>query len=82
MLLILSVLGCFNPRSREGSDIQGPARAAAGRSVSIHAPVKGATSRQQSGRDQTGVSIHAPVKGATMISARQIRLSTFQSTLP
>ena len=32
----------FNPRSREGSD-RGPRSYEAGRCISIHAPVKGAT---------------------------------------
>ena len=37
-------------------------------SVSIHAPVKGATARKNDNLDIINVSIHAPVKGATAVS--------------
>ena len=33
--------------------------------ISIHAPAKGATEREDPGDSQTLISIHAPVKGAT-----------------
>ena len=57
----------FNPRSREGSD-RAWRRSTAGTSkISIHAPVKGATTKIT---DASGkvlwISIHAPVKGATL----------------
>ena len=57
------ILG-FNSRSREGSDLS----KVDGKflpSVSIHAPVKGATGHGQELHAQRIVSIHAPVKGAT-----------------
>ena len=34
-------------------------------SISIHAPVKGATQEKRKARKMTTISIHAPVKGAT-----------------
>ena len=37
--------------------------------ISIHAPVKGATSRQDRGVELIQISIHAPVKGATVVRA-------------
>ena len=40
------------------------------RSVSIHAPVKGATTEANFDRGTVSVSIHAPVKGATHIKYR------------
>ena len=54
----------FNPRTREGCDKQPNALAKLLR-VSIHAPVKGATSMSQIIQAFDSVSIHAPVKGAT-----------------
>ena len=41
-----------------------PGRAA---HISIHAPVKGATSQLAEGMYTMEISIHAPVKGATVI---------------
>ena len=54
----------FNPRPREGSD---PAVEFwnGSRKVSIHAPVKGATTIRIQYGYTAEVSIHAPVKGAT-----------------
>ena len=54
----------FNPRSREGSD-QTIASMIAQRPISIHAPVKGATTRCPFFPLTHQISIHAPVKGAT-----------------
>ena len=53
----------FNPRSREGSDAQfsGLLEAVG---ISIHAPVKGATSGLSPYPRIAGISIHAPVTGA------------------
>ena len=42
----------FNPRSREGSDVA-PDATAAMREISIHAPVKGATSSEPHTPDHT-----------------------------
>ena len=55
---------CFNSRSREGSDVIVDFLIGE-ESVSIHAPVKGATTLGSIYRESKGVSIHAPVKGAT-----------------
>ena len=55
---------CFNPRSREGSDVS-IASLFFNLYVSIHAPVKGATDCICIVQHRTFVSIHAPVKGAT-----------------
>ena len=60
-------LADFNPRSREGSDLQ--ERRYRGHHVcciSIHAPVKGATLVGVGRQLEVGISIHAPVKGATV----------------
>ena len=55
----------FNPRTRDGCDIN--SRGGAGSiSVSIHAPVMGATLRMEKVKDFEIVSIHAPVMGATV----------------
>ena len=58
------ILPCFNPRTREGCDLD---RMATGEEiiVSIHAPVKGATCFRCVICCHKPVSIHAPVKGAT-----------------
>ena len=58
-------VGYFNPRSREGSDklIQTIIHRNVG--ISIHAPVKGATTGHPYPRCSHPISIHAPVKGAT-----------------
>ena len=54
----------FNPRSREGSDPL-DRRDDDALDISIHAPVKGATTYTYLNGAWTQVSIHAPVKGAT-----------------
>ena len=51
--------------------------------VSIHAPVKGATSVVENTGIDKSVSIHAPVKGATTIRFRDKReINRFQFTHP
>ena len=55
---------CFNPRAREGRDNSNEA-VSPSHWVSIHAPVKGATSFALGRARLRSVSIHAPVKGAT-----------------
>ena len=45
--------------------------------VSIHAPVKGATTHARSRQAVAGVSIHAPVKGATVRDWRRLRMGCF-----
>ncbi|QFG43888.1 hypothetical protein FSA31_1574 [Streptococcus mutans] len=54
----------FNPRTREGCDLF-PDIYRVFIFISIHAPVKGATSDGKGGYAVSGISIHAPVKGAT-----------------
>ena len=44
--------------------------------VSIHAPVKGATSEAFSRKVAHGVSIHAPVKGATYVHCKSYQAPT------
>ena len=62
---------CFNPRSREGSDVLDKFDADQAVDVSIHAPVKGATQSIPAFRVFSLVSIHAPVKGATLVETRR-----------
>ncbi len=54
----------FNPRSREGSDVD-ILRGLCYDGISIHAPAKGATSLEEAGYNNYWISIHAPAKGAT-----------------
>ena len=54
----------FNSRTRKGCDVSRRENIEAD-TVSIHAPVKGATIEQAAINRQFQVSIHAPVKGAT-----------------
>ena len=54
----------FDPRPREGGDNGGNLMRVKG-IVSIHAPVKEATSKFQTAARPSYVSIHAPVKEAT-----------------
>jgi len=59
-------LACFDPRAREGRDLDDAIQLVRRvRLVSIHAPVKGATTVIRLGCVACRVSIHAPVKGAT-----------------
>ena len=55
----------FNPRSREGSDKVGWNNVTILFTISIHAPVKGATRQAEDDLKRQAISIHAPVKGAT-----------------
>jgi len=50
--------------------------------ISIHAPVKGATTVAQDYADELEISIHAPVKGATPIARSRRSRGLFQSTHP
>gem|GEM_PF-2782693 len=50
--------------------------------ISIHAPVKGATSDLNRPLPMMGISIHAPVKGATSLSISWDFFGIFQSTHP
>ena len=56
---------CFNPRARAGRDVTASRRADARRSVSIHAPARGATTSCADEYRSISVSIHAPARGAT-----------------
>ena len=55
----------FNPRTREGCDIWMGRDIPFSVIISIHAPVKGATTSRRAYRRDLCISIHAPVKGAT-----------------
>ena len=55
----------FNPRSREGSDRDLVVVSLERNKISIHAPVKGATTGYHRLRQVAAISIHAPAKGAT-----------------
>ena len=55
----------FNPRTREGCDELMEMDRSDSIVISIHAPVKGATLEQTTGKAYNDISIHAPVKGAT-----------------
>ncbi len=50
--------------------------------ISIHAPVKGATSTGADPGRAQGISIHAPVKGATYGIVLPTTRKQFQSTHP
>ena len=66
-------VGNFNPRSREGSDFIRYGKIVRN-GISIHAPVKGATVRQNLANETTQlISIHAPVKGATRYAQSHYR---------
>ena len=67
--LLLSSGLYFNPRSREGSDELGLLVWLFG-TISIHAPVKGATRVLPQVVGEIIISIHAPVKGATPLAHR------------
>ena len=73
----------FNPRSREGSDLQVAKSNPANQGISIHAPAKGATRHTPSTGSVLYISIHAPAKGATSDLCHLIPpYAIFQSTLP
>ena len=66
----------FNPRAREGRDLKQQLAELEAEKVSIHAPVKGATSGFCGYNWMVDVSIHAPVKGATIsATSRPVLLS-------
>ena len=55
----------FNPRTREGCDVDTNSIFSLPLKISIHAPVKGATQVMRFSTTKYRISIHAPVKGAT-----------------
>ena len=71
----------FNPRARKGRDF---ALWVTGRlkTVSIHAPARGATYVDAIGVEEHLVSIHAPARGATVAEFALAIVSLFQSTRP
>ncbi len=73
----------FNPRAREGRDLELVLGGRLQRVVSIHAPARGATRERLVCVRRSPVSIHAPARGATCIaSATFAGLPRFQSTRP
>jgi len=72
---------CFNPRAREGRDIDSPL-VVKRPDVSIHAPVKDATRGLGQNESALSVSIHAPVKDATFRIIFLSAIFAFQSTRP
>ena len=58
----------FNPRSREGSDENSSRRYSHTGEISIHAPARGATVRENNHPAIITISIHAPARGATIPS--------------
>ena len=72
----------FNPRSHERSDSQQSELITMLR-ISIHAPTRGATEKEDRGQHCGQISIHAPTRGATVIlPITSSRSWLFQSTLP
>ena len=64
--LLIGSVSNFNPRTREGCDLVDTHRPYLIVDISIHAPVKGATSGVgMMIKPEYFISIHAPVKGAT-----------------
>ena len=59
--------GNFNPRTREGCDLDDDIKDIGIPFISIHAPVKGATQPCFPNKAGRIISIHAPVKGATLL---------------
>ena len=57
----------FNPRSHERSDYKPLIYKALQTIISIHAPTRGATTREGRKAVRDGISIHAPTRGATAI---------------
>ena len=64
MQALAKVSGYFNPRAREGRDLD-LLHTLPDSVISIHAPVKGATLLLTRILKRGDISIHAPVKGAT-----------------
>ena len=71
----------FNPRTHTGCDLCS-VFSAMYRSVSIHAPTRGATEAIRSEVKGFAVSIHAPTRGATSAFCNNARNALFQSTHP
>ncbi|MDK2809545.1 MAG: hypothetical protein PWR27_254, partial [Petroclostridium sp.] len=72
----------FNPRTRAGCDDSDTSEIEAKLEVSIHAPVRGATSGDVLRQMELFVSIHAPVRGATSIMANVIIKSSVSIHAP
>ncbi len=76
------LLSSFNPRTPAGCDLK-IVISAQRSTVSIHAPLRGATSRAPPTPADQYVSIHAPLRGATSQHYRDYDIITkFQSTHP
>ena len=71
----------FNPRTHTGCDINDRSRTI-DKTVSIHAPTRGATQVHKPTKTNYYVSIHAPTRGATRPQSRMIVGMGFQSTHP
>ena len=80
---LIGLLSCFNPRSREGSDYTWPHVTDTPSPVSIHAPVKGATSAQAMPRPSPQ-SFNPRSREGSDSHCREIfgLMKLFQSTLP
>ena len=70
---------CFNPRTCTRCDFDLKGFSLLFR-VSIHAPVRDATSTGYSKNPNAKVSIHAPVRDATLLNRAQHEQTMFQST--
>ena len=55
----------FNPRSHKGSDVTEVSRQNV-KTISIHAPTRGATEKCTGYNCKMAISIHAPTRGATL----------------
>jgi len=71
----------FNPRARTGRDKRRSWRDRT-RIVSIHAPARGATIKEEILKPALKVSIHAPARGATTEQIHSDSPKMFQSTRP
>ena len=74
-------LSYFNPRPREGDDVDHINPVANG-GISIHVPARGTTDNGQRAGFARVISIHVPARGTTFIEKHIIRGVTFQSTSP
>ncbi len=72
----------FDPRARERRDALRSVCMIPGTTVSIHAPVKGATPHPCWSSRLRSVSIHAPVKGATRQAVISVYLGTVSIHAP
>ena len=75
------LVGCFNPRPRAGGDTY-LVKPWYGEDVSIHAPVRGATSLKPSNRQEKGFNPRPRAGGDGLIVIKYVKLSMFQSTPP